>query len=81
MADIANDFEFVRPGKSRKYPWDEWSDGQTRILTKGTDFECSMASIQNGLHVWARRHGLIARTQRVESDRVAVRMEPRQKSE
>lgn len=77
MAEIANDFVFVRTGRPSKYPWQEWCDGQTRILTRGVDFQCHIDSLTNHVHTWARRHGYRARTQSVDVNRVAIRMEPR----
>lgn len=74
MSKIANDFQFAKSGRPEKYPWEEWSDGQTRVITRGVDFTCEVDSIQNNIHVWARRNSLKARTQKVESDRLAFKM-------
>lgn len=78
MAEIANDFTFAPIGRPEKYPWREWADGQTRVLTRGIDFTSAVESIQNTVHVWARRNGFIARTQRIEADRVAIQMTAKQ---
>jgi hypothetical protein len=76
MAEIANDFVFARTGRPSLYPWDEWSDGQTRIVERFVDFHCAMDSFTNHVHTWARRHGFRARTQTVAVNRIAIRMEP-----
>lgn len=76
MAELTPDFTFQRSGRPTKYPWDDWSDGQTRTLTRGIDFDCQTEAFQNAVYVYARRHNLKARTQRIEVDRVAVQLTP-----
>lgn len=77
MTELAPDFRFRRVGRAARYPYEEWSDGQTRIATRGVDFDCSVGSFQHLLWTYARRAGLRARTQRIESDRIAFRLEAR----
>lgn len=74
-------FEFAPPdaGRPAQYPWQTWSDGQTRIMTHGVHFTSDVAVFQNTVHHWARRHGLSSRTQRTGVDEhgratVAVRI-------
>jgi len=74
MSEITKDFDFSRMGRPRLYPWDEWSDGQIRILRKGTDFDCEADSIQNGIYVYARRMGYKASTKRISWDQVACQI-------
>lgn len=73
MAEII-DHTFRRKGRPEKYPWSEWSDGQTRVLTRSVDFDCEIDSLTNTVHQWARRHGFVARTERMAVDQVAIRM-------
>jgi len=53
--------------RARKYPWDEWLDGQARRLHRGDDFNCSLVSMRGLTHQVARRRGLAVRT-KVEDD-------------
>jgi hypothetical protein len=45
MAEILEDYEFIGAG-SGKYPWDLWLDGQVWKLVRGTDYECTSASMR-----------------------------------
>jgi len=51
-----------------RYPWAQWTDGKTWILTAGVDFSCSPASFKAAVHAAARRMGLVARTAAVYED-------------
>lgn len=46
MAKIIKQFTKGKPGPKSKYNWDEWFDGQTRELTQGKDFTCSVATFE-----------------------------------
>lgn len=37
-----------------KYPWEEWTDGQTWILKQGEDFDCTIPSMRAIVHAKAR---------------------------
>lgn len=52
----------VRLGRPARYPWDEWTDGQERLLREGEDFTsmaesfvllCRRTARVRGLHVTA----------------------------
>lgn len=54
MPDIVDEIpKASREGKTSKYPWDEWLDGQVRLFTETEDFkdrkpEAWAASLRNG---------------------------------
>jgi hypothetical protein len=64
-----------RGGKAN-YPWDEWMDGQARILVKGEDFDVSIINMQNAFSGAARRRGLSCTTTKVSDTEVAVQAVP-----
>jgi hypothetical protein len=41
--------------EGRKYPWEEWSDGQSRFAKRGVDYTCSDKNFQTSLHVRASK--------------------------
>lgn len=55
MAEIIED-DSLKP--RRRYPWDEWADGQTRRIRRGVDFDTSAGSMRVQLYQEARRRGL-----------------------
>ena len=55
-----------------KYPWDEWLDGSTWKLTRGTDFICSTSSMSTGAVQKGLRMGLKVET-RMAGDTVWIR--------
>jgi len=38
-----------RAGRPAKYPWDEWMDGKTHVVTMGTDFDSEPKVFRNYL--------------------------------
>jgi hypothetical protein len=56
MAKILKEFPegIVERGR---YPWDEWLDGQIRLLKQGVDFKCKATSFVCIAHVAAARRG------------------------
>ena len=46
MAEILEDHEFGKVGRSDGYPYDEWFDGQVWKLVRGTDYECTSSSMR-----------------------------------
>ena len=52
----------IPKGRPSKYPWDEWLDGQARILTPGEDFDATIQSFRTLAHGVANRRGLRLRT-------------------
>lgn len=55
MADLVNNFNFGESSSNVSYPWEEWTDGQTRKAIKGTDFNCTIDSFIAGLYRMADR--------------------------
>jgi hypothetical protein len=48
----------------RRYPWDEWLNGEVWQVQQGEDFDCTMASFYTLLWVTAKTRGGKARTTR-----------------
>ena len=44
--------------RSSRHPWDEWLDGQVRLLEPGTDFASKVSSFQAIAFQTAKRRGL-----------------------
>jgi hypothetical protein len=61
---------------SKRYPWDEWMDGQVRILVQGEDFDSSTIQMQNVFASAARRRGLQGATVTVSDTEIAVQAVP-----
>jgi hypothetical protein len=58
MAEIISEF----PGRGgTAYPWDEWLDGQVRVLTPGEDFS-NVVSVRASFYAAAKVRGLKGRT-------------------
>jgi hypothetical protein len=55
-----------------RYPWEDWFDGRTHILSRGEDFACGTISIRNTIRTNAMRHNMFVRTRELPGDRVAV---------
>jgi hypothetical protein len=66
------------PSKTRRdaLPWDEWLDGQARILTKGEDFHVDIRNMQSMFTGAARSRGLKGVTAKVSDTEVAVQAVP-----
>lgn len=58
MAHVVGEFP---ASPRRKYPWDEWLDGQTRLLVPGEDFDLDMGYMRTTVYGAARRHGVRVR--------------------
>lgn len=58
MAEILEDYKFVRNGRPSQYPWDEWLDGKTRKIVHGEDFECKVESMASQVRNTANERGL-----------------------
>jgi hypothetical protein len=37
-------------GRTQKYPWDEWCDGEEHTITQGPDFDVTPQSMRTTLH-------------------------------
>jgi hypothetical protein len=55
----------------RRYPWDEWTDGQWRHAVAGVDYDTPDESFRNRLYRVASLRGLSVRTHIVHAGRVA----------
>lgn len=56
MAKTVPDFEFRGRGRPSIYPWDEWTDGQKRVLVQGKDFDRPVDGFRAYMYAWAKRH-------------------------
>jgi hypothetical protein len=61
MPEIVADPHFAR-GRPPIYPWDIWTDGQTRRLYQGFDFSAQLKSFRTMVHRKARDLGMRANT-------------------
>ena len=78
MAEIVDDAVWGAPRKSvSRYPWEEWLDGQTRILTRGVDFTCGVKGMQNSVNVRSFRTNQTIRTRVLDGDRLQIKAESR----
>jgi len=62
MAEILDDHEFGKRGRSDAYPYDEWFDGQVWKLYQGVDFDCGVISMRVNLYNAAKRNGIKIQT-------------------
>lgn len=55
--------QMPRPASGRRrYPWDEWLNGEAWKLRRGVDFESEIYNFRNLAHLTARRRGLRVQT-------------------
>lgn len=60
-----------------RYPWDEWGDGQTRLLRLGEDFTVSVTSfVRHARRVAKARGCRLATAEAASRDRVIVMFVP-----
>jgi hypothetical protein len=57
LMDTVEDNEFAK-----RYPWDQWFDGNIRKAVRGTDFEVEATSFRVTIRAAAKRHGYTVRT-------------------
>ena len=57
MAEILEDYEFVKSGRGASYPYHEWFNGQIWKLEEWTDFDCKPTSLRSALYEAARKRG------------------------
>jgi len=59
MAEILEKFERLRPPHAghRKYPWDQWLDGNPWKLEAGVDYNCQAQSLVSSASKFAERNG------------------------
>lgn len=64
MAEKVDDFDWgtTRNGRASKYPWDEWSDGNTYLAKEGKDYTCKTISFRDILREHSRREHIRVRT-------------------
>jgi len=48
----------VRLGRTERYPWADWFDGQVRLLESGIDYDAETISMKSCAYAAARRHGV-----------------------
>lgn len=73
MARIVEDSS-IDWGKGRKndYPWDEWFDGQARLLRRGEDFPCKPHSMRAQAYNQGHKRGQSVRTKVISDDLLAL---------
>lgn len=49
-----------RRGRYEKYPWQDWADGQARVITQGEDYACKTRSMAVQIRQQAGARGLSA---------------------
>ena len=57
MAKKLKSFEFTGRRGNRKYPWEEWTNGEVWEVTAFKDFDCSTGSFAQAAYQQARRMG------------------------
>ena len=62
MAEVLEDFKFNGTHRGSKYPWKEWTNGQTWLAIKGEDYVCQSGSFRGILRSRAKFQELIVRT-------------------
>jgi len=55
-----------------RYPWDEWLDGKTRILTRGEDFDSSVAAVRNSIYIKGYRRNVKVRIRIIDENTVQI---------
>ena len=69
MPDVIRELPRVKPGRSLKYPWPQWADGQARRFERHADFDITAKGFAIVARSWARTHGYEL-TSRVDGDDV-----------
>lgn len=80
MAEVLEEYEFVshRVGKG-SYPWDEWLDGEIRLLVRDEDYRAKKdRNFVTGAQTKASKRGLKLKYDIVE-DGVVIQAVPREK--
>lgn len=74
MADVVSDGVFgeLRRGGARKYPWEQWQDGQCWKITKGTDFNCSLRAMRMAIGIRAKYVGMKFKTKTIATEESLV---------
>jgi hypothetical protein len=76
MSKIVSDMPDPHP---TRYPWDEWFDGQTRLLEADTDFYTAPDSFRSVVYITAKKHGMQAHV-RIRPEGVYLRVTPREET-
>lgn len=62
MAERIEEFPAEQRPPTRRYPWDQWTDGSVWKLVRGEDFDQEIDQFRNRLYPQAHRRGLKVRT-------------------
>lgn len=77
MARTLEDFDFASAHGNAKYPWADWSNGETWQIERGQDFDCDVDVMRGQIIVRARKDGRRVETRVVRepggSDQVVFR--------
>ena len=49
-------FEETKQTKGKKYPWEEWQDGQVREIDPIKEFEVNKLTLKSSIIHWIRRN-------------------------
>lgn len=60
--EILDEFPKKKGTYTSKYPWDEWLDGQIRVIRRGEHFDSKVLSMQSNFHKKAEERGFRVRT-------------------
>jgi len=63
MAKKLKDFTFSDRSGNRRYPWEEWSNGEVWRVEEGKDFVVRSSSFVQAAYQYARRCGKKVRVQ------------------
>ncbi len=61
---------------NENYPWQLWTDGQSRTVRMGVDFFVSRQAFRNACYRYARRNGMHCHTSLDADDGVCMRFWP-----
>lgn len=58
MSRIIEDYQPKKGGRRDTYPWTEWLDGRTYMLSRGEDFKCTLKAMRIHIYRMAKRRGV-----------------------
>lgn len=68
-------FENSTPGTQGKYPWAEWTDGDTYVAAKDSEYKGKPESFRYLLRARATKLGMTVKVQTLENDEIMFRFE------
>jgi hypothetical protein len=80
MARVDDSIDFGPRKPYRRYPWDQWANGETWVLTQGEDFDVTVDSFCDTAREWARTHGYLLRSEAHSETTVFLRFVKREEA-